>query len=389
MSPVAVAGSAPVPLVRSGPRVEVVSDFAALLALKPAWDELLEQANTQHPFLTHEWICTWWECFGTGKELRVLLVRDGAKLVGIAPLMRSETRMYGLGVRRLGTLYNPHVPRCDFIVAAAAQGACRALWRHLRDAERGWDVLELCQLPPGSRALAELPGTARGDGFLTGTWCAPGSPYLRVAGSWDDYFGKLRAKHRSNLRNRLKRLGQLGEVKLDLVSSADELSAPLEDGFRLEAAAWKGEAGTAIGARGDLRLLYTRLAERMARRGRLRLHFLTLDGRRIAFGYSLFHQNRLYLLKPGYDPRYAHLSPSNLLWLMVLRDAFDQGLAEHDFLGMDDAWKLEWTSAVRRHQWLYVFPRSATGALLRSLKFGIVPALRRLAPRRFARNGAS
>jgi CelD/BcsL family acetyltransferase involved in cellulose biosynthesis len=389
MTSIAIAAPAPVPFVRSGPHVEVVSDYAALLGLKPAWDELVEEAGIEHPFLGHEWICTWWESFGTGKELCVLLVRDGGKLVGIAPLMRSETRMYGLRVRRLGTLYNPHVPRSDFIVAGPVQLACRALWRHLRDAERGWDVLELCQLPPGARALDELPALARADGFLTGTWCAPGSPYLPVAGSWDDYFGGLRAKHRSNLKNRLKRLGRLGEVKLETVSSADGLAPALEDGFRIEAAAWKGKAGTAIDAEAELRLFYTRLAERMAPQGRLRLHFLTVDGRRIAFGYSLFHEKRLYLLKPGYDPQYAQLSPSSLLQLKVLQDAFARGLAEYDFLGVDDAWKLEWTGAVRPHQWQYVFPRNATGALLRALKFGIVPALRRLAPRRPARDAAS
>lgn len=389
MSSAVIAQPAPVPYVRSGLRVEVVSDYAALLELKPAWDDLVERAGVEHPFLSHEWTTTWWECFGAGKELRVLLVRDGARLVGLAPLMRSDARMYGLRVRRLGTLYNPHVPRSDFVIARGAQGACRALWRELCGAERGWDMLELCQLPSDSPALAELPALARADGFLTGVWRASDSPYLPVAGSWADYLGRLRAKHRSNLRNRLRRLGQLGEVKLEVVCSADELARALEDGYGLEAAAWKGEAGTAIAARPELRLFYTRLAERMARGGRLRLHFLTLDGRRIAFGYSLLHRDRLYLLKPGYDPEYAHLSPSGLLLHKVLQDAFDRRLAEHDFLGVDDAWKLEWTSAVRPHRWLCVFPRNATGALLRSLKFGIVPALRRLAPGRPARGAQS
>jgi len=380
MSSAVIAQPVPVPYVRSGPRVEVVSDHAALLRLKPAWDELVAQAGVEHPFLGHEWTSTWWECFGAGKELHVLLVRDGARLVALAPLMRSETRMYGLRVRRLGSLYNPHVPRSDFLVARGAQDACRALWRHLRDAERGWDVLELCQLPPHSPALTELPALARADGFLTGAWSAPGSPYLPIAGSWADYRGRLRAKHRSNLRNRLKRIGRLGEVELEVVSSADGLARALEDGFRLEAAAWKGKAGTAIDTSPELRLFYTRLAQRMASCGRLRLHFLSLDGRRIAFGYSLFHERRLYLLKPGYDPKYAHLSPSGLLVLKVLEHAFQQGLAEHDFLGVDDAWKLEWTDALRPHRWLYVFSRSARAALLHALKFRIVPALRWFSP---------
>jgi CelD/BcsL family acetyltransferase involved in cellulose biosynthesis len=379
MSTAAIAAPAHLPVTRSGRNVEVVSEHAALLRLQPIWDDLVERAGIEHPFLSHHWVSTWWECFGAGKELRILLVRDGASVVAIAPLMRSEARMYGVPVRRLGSLYNPHVPRCDFIVTGGAQWAYRALWDHLRNTERYWDVLELCQLPSGAGALTELPELARGDGFRTGTWCARGSPYLPIAGSWDEYFGGLRAKHRSNLRNRLKRLGRVGDVALEVVSSAGDAARALEDGFRIEAAAWKGEAGTAIDARPDLRRFYTRLAERMAHRGALRFHFLTLDRRRIAFGYSLCHKNRMYLLKPGYDPEYAALSPSSLLWQMVLRRAFDQGLAEHDFLGVDEPWKLEWTKAIRPHRWLYVFPRTARGELLHALKFRIAPALRRLA----------
>ena len=115
------------PPARAGQTVEVVSDLDGLLRLQPAWDELLEDADLDHPFLSHEWVRTWWECFGAGRELQVLLVKDGGRLVGIAPLMRSRERMYGLQVRRLGSLYNPHVPRSGFIVARGAEGVTAAI----------------------------------------------------------------------------------------------------------------------------------------------------------------------------------------------------------------------------------------------------------------------
>jgi CelD/BcsL family acetyltransferase involved in cellulose biosynthesis len=88
----------------------------------------------------------------------------------------------------------------------------------------------------------------------------------------------------------------------------------------------------------------------------LRLYFLTVNRRRIAFHYSLCYRNKLYLLKQGYDPNYAPYSPSNLLCEKVLRDAFERGVTEYDFLGAEADWKLEWTRETRPHHWLFVFP---------------------------------
>ena len=51
------------------------------------------------------------EAFGAGRRLYVLLIWDGEELIGIAPLMISRVKMYGLPVREIGFIYNDHTPR--------------------------------------------------------------------------------------------------------------------------------------------------------------------------------------------------------------------------------------------------------------------------------------
>src|SRR5688500_18053257 len=63
-------------------RVEVLGDTEALMLMHREWDELLARTQTDHPFLSHAWIASWWQCFGDDKSLYILLVRDGARLVG-------------------------------------------------------------------------------------------------------------------------------------------------------------------------------------------------------------------------------------------------------------------------------------------------------------------
>src|SRR5687767_5312751 len=111
-------------------QVETISDFHKFLELEPIWNALIEEAEIGHPFLNHEWVKAWWESFGTGKELHILLVRSGGEPVAIAPLMLTRSHMYGVKVRRLEFIYNVHTPRFDFIIARRHDDVYRALWNY-------------------------------------------------------------------------------------------------------------------------------------------------------------------------------------------------------------------------------------------------------------------
>lgn len=368
------------PVVDPAPdlRVETVTDPEAFLALEPVWNRLLEAAGIDAPFLTHEWLHSWWEAFGAGHQLRILVVHDGAVPVAIAPLMFSRIQLYGATVRRLGLIANVHSPRTEFIVPnGQVRAAYRAIWRHLAREASGWDMLELCQVPSGSPLIEELPRLAVGDGFLTGRWEAGDSPYLSLTGDWTDFLSGLDRKHRSNLRNALKRLSAMGAVRLETVTAPDLVQDALEEGFQIEAAAWKGQAGTGMGCRPELRHFYTALSHRLAASGWLRVHFLTVNGRRIAFGYHVRRGSRLYLIKSGYLPDYAAYSPTSLMCSMVLQEAFAEGTEECDFLGDATPWKAKWTSLARPHTWLYAFPPRWRTRALHWAKFRLVPALQR------------
>ena len=368
--------------------VEPVMDYEGFLDLEPLWSRLVDEARIDHPFVRHEWVRAWWECFGAGKELHVLVVKAGSEPVAIAPLMLSKRRLHGSQVRHLEFIWSVYAERFDVIVGRRPRDAYRAIWTYLLNQKARWDVLLLHQVPAGSATLEEFPRLAVQHGFRVGLWRSGDSPYVPLVGSWESYLKGLHGKHRSNLRNRLKRLSQLGEVSLEVVSAAEGLADALEDGFRLEAAAWKGQAGTAIRAQPEAYRFYTRLAQAAARHGWLRLSFLRLDGQRIAFGYYLQCGNTLYLLKPGYDPRFAPYSPSNLLCYLVLRDAFERRVAELDFLAAADPWKLEWTAASRPHYWLYVFPDRLKPRLLHWSKFRLVPRLKEQRAARMLRDAA-
>jgi CelD/BcsL family acetyltransferase involved in cellulose biosynthesis len=354
------------------PVIDVVTDTEGLLALEPEWRALAEAAGTDHPFLSHEWVRTWWECFGTG-QLRILVARRHGTCVGIAPFMLTQARMYGLPVRRLELAANVHTPRTDILVAEPSGPVYRAFWRHLHATRSEWDVVMLPQLDAGSATLASASGQRL---LRVGVWTGPASPVVDTSGSEDDYIARLPPKHRANLRNRQRRLARLGDVRIETVRGGPDVAAALDDGLRLEAAAWKGENGTAIRSSSEVERFYRRIAEAAAARGWLELWFLAVSGRRIALAYCLQYGGVRFLLKQGYDPEHSALSPGTQLCHLLIRDCFARGIGALDFLGRDEQWKLALASTTRSHAWLIGFAPSARARLVHLIKFGLVPTLR-------------
>src|ERR1035441_5359138 len=148
--------------VHAAIRIETITGYQSFVDLEPVWNEVAEAAGLDHPFLEYAWVRTWWESFGAGSTLHVLVVRAGDRPVAIAPLILTPIRMWGINVRRLGFFYNAHVPRADFLIAQRREKPYRAIWSHL-SRSHDWDLLQLCQLPEGSETLEAISGLAGPD----------------------------------------------------------------------------------------------------------------------------------------------------------------------------------------------------------------------------------
>ena len=380
-TPVASRAAAPLAQpVADACSVEIVTDASAFARLELEWNDAVERAGLAHPFLRHEWLATWWECFGEGRQLHIVIVRADAQIIAIAPLLSEAVSLCGIPVRQLRLMFNDHTPRADVIVAEPGDRAYRAIWHALVDTGDRWDVLLLGQLPRDSKTREVFTRLAGEDGRAVGVWPSSDSPYLELAGTWESYVGSLSGKFRSNVRNRMSRLQRVGQPALESIDTPSGVDGALADAFRLEASGWKLREGTAIVSRAEVQRFYTMFAQRAAARGWLRLQFLTVGGQRIASSFSLVYSRRLFLCKTGYDPAFDTGSPFKVLTSFVTEQAYRHGLAEVDFLGDTEPWKLEWTSAVRSHDWLYVFSNTARARLVHPLKFHVIPELKCLFP---------
>ena len=359
--------------------VTAVTDPATFTGLAREWDALVERCGGGILY-RHGFLRLWREHFAPDVSLRVLIQRtpDGC-LTAALPLLLWNTRIYGVPVRELSAMANVHSGRFDLLAENPPEAAGAFLEALMLQSD--WDVLKLIDVPQDGAAGALLDA-AESVGFQSGRWASINSPYINLPSTWSELEQTLSRHFRANMRRRRRRLSEKGTISLDLCDGIDdaELAARLDEGLKLEASGWKGRGGTAICQARDTLGFYTALAEQADREGRLRLRFLRLDGKAIAFHFALQDGARYLLLKPTYDENHGDVGPGHLLIERVLQDCIARGAQEFDFLGPGMPWKSDWSNTARPHDWLYLF-RGPRGRLVHGLKFLAAPAVRTLMAR--------
>ncbi len=310
------------------------------------WDSLAESL-TASPFLRPGWIVPWWDAFGAGR-LELLEVRRGRSLEALQPIVLHR------GMIRSPT--NWHTP--EFGPLGTEPGA-DALFEQLFARRSG--MVEIGWLAAGDSRLGGLQAAAAAARYAVHTRIRERSPTVQLDGDWPAYERALSGNLRRDLGRRQRRLEELGEVTFEV---SDTPSA-LPDAFALESLGWKGNRGTAMSSRPRTAAFYQRIARWAAERGWLRLAFLRLDQRPVAFHFALEAGGTYYAIKGGFDPAFSPYSPGALMIHSTLRRAFNEGLDRYELLGGDDWYKRRWTSAARTKLVFQAFAPTPLGGVHR------------------------
>src|SRR6266571_5902357 len=69
--------------------IEYVQDQDRFDGLREEWSALLPESGADNLFLTWEWLRTWWKHLSGRRRLFIVAVRQGGRLLAIAPLSRK------------------------------------------------------------------------------------------------------------------------------------------------------------------------------------------------------------------------------------------------------------------------------------------------------------
>ncbi|HOW17576.1 MAG TPA: GNAT family N-acetyltransferase [Phycisphaerae bacterium] len=351
-------------------KLQLVEEWAEIRKRANDWNALLDGARPEDPFLTFEWYESLREAFGRGCPTPTLFAYDSAGLLAVWPLHPDRTRLGKvIPCRQLldsGGWFVPH----NGLVCRGDPAACaREMLRYVRARLRGWDALVVANLIEGGAthaALREACGELR---LSTDTVAGKRSPYLSLQGSWETCLKERSGNFRSALRRNEKALKAMGTVSIEFLRSPEEVRRGLADVLAIEQRSWKHRAGSAITSRPWEQAFYEAYLPRAAKRNIAELAVMRLDGRPIAYYMGLIYGNRYSLLKVSYVDDLKAGAPGKVICRHVVQSHFERGLIEHDFLGEDERWKLDWTPAFRPHVNLTIYRSDLYGRMVRTIRW--------------------
>lgn len=312
------------------------------------WDALADRTAGK-VWVRPGWVEAWWRAFGRG-QLEIVALRRAGQLVAVLPLGRR------LGA--LTSVTNWHTPEFDAVGDPAAVAELLAMLMDTAPRRVSMAFVDAS----GGVAL-ELRTRAEHLGFQVIVRPLEHSPYIRTDAGWAAYLAGRDGKMLRELRRRRRLLSAAGEMSFEVHDGRTRLAELFDEGFAVEAAGWKGAAGSAVASDAATLTFYRDIAHWAVSRGALRLGFLRLNGRAIAFDFSLEADGVHYLLKTGFDPSVSQFAPGKLLRYLMIERTFASGLDLYEFLGTDNPWKYAWTRTVRERSLIQVFSRSLPGRI--------------------------
>jgi len=346
---------------RASLAAEVIADASALDSLAGEWSELLADSDQSSPTMSPLWIGAWWKVFGDkdGRELRVAVLRDGGRLVGLAPL--SARRVWcrpGLRTWRLELLPSGEREEdevlSDYLAVVARRGfeqrVADGLAALLRSGGLGrWDELLMPRMSTDTAMVSLLVAALERAGALyfelTG-----GSPYIPLPRTWDEYLARLSGSRRRLVRTSLRGLEAWcgGRSELRVAESA----ADLEEGLRvlreLHEQRWTEAGKPGAFASPLFSAFHEAVMPALLERGELELMWLVAADQPIAAVYNIVWSGAVQFYQAGRRmelPR--ELRPGVVLHALAIQRSIELGRREYDFLAGGARYKQDLALAVR------------------------------------------
>jgi CelD/BcsL family acetyltransferase involved in cellulose biosynthesis len=326
-------------------------------ALAHEWNSLLEQSASNTLTLTHEWMTTWWEVFSEGRELYILLVKDGAELIGIAPMLKRTVQHYGvLPFRRIEFLASGEEEAdeicsdyLDFILLRGRETeALDFILRYIYEKDTDWDEVLLTDLAGDSVNLPFVKAFCEDSGFKMQQVRQEIAVFLPLTKSFTEIVKSLSANFRRKIRLDCRTFATYGG-EFRLINSLDHL----EEGFaalvELHQVRWlsRGEAGV-FSSKKFMRF-HRLFARKAIVNDWLRLYVALKDGKPIAAIYNFVHNNKVHYYQSGFKHEGSGLqSPGVLVQAYAIEQAIEAGCSEFDFLkSKPGSYKFRWQPQTR------------------------------------------
>ncbi len=299
--------------------------FASLTSY---WTNPRSNLRWDSVFILPAWLEVWWQTFGSGAELYLCSVRQGEKVIGIAPLsIKGETASI-IGSTNV----------CDYLDFIVASGTEREFFTVLLDdlRQKGINSLDLRPLRPNSTVLNDLVGITQDRKYDALCHEEGVSVEIDLPATWEEYLAILNKKQRHEVKRKLRRLWEAGNVEYRCVEVSQEIGNYTDIFLKLFSLSREEKANFMTA---QMELFFRSLAKAMADIGLLRFGILKLNTVPVSMTMCFDYNDSMYLYNSAYDPNYSYLSVGLLAKVLCIKESIQRGRKKFDFLSGGEPYK--------------------------------------------------
>ncbi len=323
--------------------IEKINGKDAFETLRDEWRQLFAAAESS-PFLSWEWLSTWFRWFGADRTPFVIKALRDNRLIGLLPLCLQEKKVLGMRLRRLAFI-GEAVGGADYLdlIAAPEDKAeiLTAIFEFLKN-ENCFDLISLENLA-GDSATAKFLQNSAGQSSLR-RFHQPTAicPRINLDGGWETILKQ--SKRAANFKRRLRHLEKMPDFEFRTVTAPAETGAAFERFFRLHEQRWLKDGGSELSGHPRLASFQRDLIAALAGSGLLRFDELWAEGECRASVYGLDDGETFYYYNAGYDLDWAKFSVGLVLIGRSVKNAIERGNSVYDFLRGDESYKFDWAN---------------------------------------------
>jgi len=302
----------------------------SLAGVASSWDKWRHCLQWGSIFVIPAWLQAWWQAFGREAELYLRVLREGDEVIGFAPLQTKRRTASFIGSADV----------CDYLDFAISPGREHDFFQILLDdlKEKGIKKLELAPVRPDSSVLTQLVSIARSRGYEVLSRPEDVSLELDLPAAWDEYLAVLKNKQRHEVRRKLRRLWQAGNVEYRCLAAGQEVDHHVDAFLKLFSLSDNEKASF---MNREMESFFRSLARTMAEIGLLRLGILRVGKVPAAMTMGFDYDGSYYLYNSAYDPQFSHLSVGLLCKVLCLKDSIEKGSKKWDFLKGSEPYKYQ------------------------------------------------
>jgi CelD/BcsL family acetyltransferase involved in cellulose biosynthesis len=315
------------------------------------WDALAVRLG--RPYCAPAWILASHHVAPASARIRIVVVRDGDEILGVAPFYAWPWRLGMWTWALMGTSVSSRIePLCDPDRLGPAAAAIRA-------------ALAESELPPAQIRLDGVPVDSPWPMLLAAAedgrrpaWShirsrVPAPTVALDVGSFDDYLSRRKAKFRALMRRARRKVERDGG-EFRVATTPQELEPAIRELIRLHRARWDHRGGSsAVLEKGDRMLL---AAGRELGPERFQLLTLVIGGKTISAQLFVAAGTVISYWVGGFDADYADYEPSQVAVVEAIRTSIERGYTRLDLGPGGQRYKYRLADSEATLVWMTLIP---------------------------------